>query len=128
MEPVFWGVVGFGWLWGSFLSQVADRWPGGGAPAGVGWFFPARSVCFACGRTIPWYHNLPVISWLWLKGRCARCGSPIGWPTLAVESATPVVLGGAYGVWGVSWVTLAAFGGLSAGMVWLALRLKQQGR
>src|SRR3974390_2607092 len=36
-----------------------------------------RSACPGCGARIPALQNLPLLSWLWLKGRCASCGRPI---------------------------------------------------
>lgn len=86
-----------GWLWGSFLNQLADRRPFRDParpypepPPGL--LRPARSVCFGCGAVIPWHDNVPVASWLWLRGRCRKCGEAIGARTLAVEIATPLLL------------------------------------
>ena len=36
-----------------------------------------RSRCGHCGHAIPWYENIPVLSYLWLRGRCAACGKGI---------------------------------------------------
>lgn len=50
--------------------------PGHDAPVrriGIG----GRSACPACGTTIPWRHNVPVLAWLWLKGRCHSCRASI---------------------------------------------------
>ena len=118
-----WGlavVLTAGWLGGSFLNQLVDRSPRHpsppgtlpGPPPGVSWRRPARSVCFGCGVRIPWHDNLPVFSWLWLRGRCRRCGTSIGWRTLAVEVGTPCLWGAVYAlVWGLavlSWGLLLA--------------------
>ena len=117
--------------WGSFLNQVADRTPrrASGPPAAAGilgrrlsLLHPARSVCFGCGRPIPWTDNLPVLSYLLLRGRCRRCGQPIGRRTLLLEAATPLAfavlwwapgrpagLAGLLLGWGVAgWALLAA--------------------
>ncbi|HKI99403.1 MAG TPA: prepilin peptidase [bacterium] len=111
-----------GWLWGSFLNQLVDRTPyraASGAPAapepgtagparppgpppGVGLLRPARSICFGCGRALPWYENVPVASYLWLRGRCRTCGAPIGRRTLVLEVATPLLLLG----WHAAWLVL----------------------
>lgn len=127
--PVVVGLIG--WLWGSFLNQLADRTPPRHPPAGPpgaataqpGLFRPLRSICFACRAAIPWYDNVPVVSYLVLRGRCRACGTPIGWRTLWVELATPagfLVLWwlapgrrgwGAASPWGylaLSWVLVAA--------------------
>ncbi len=115
----------FGWVWGSFLNQLIDRAPprGGAAvpvPPGVttgerpadwpGLLRPRRSFCFSCGVGLPWYDNLPVLSWLLLRGRCRRCGASIGVRTLLVEIATPLGFvalmasrGGPQAGWGVLW-------------------------
>ena len=44
-----------------------------------------RSHCMTCGRLIPWYHNLPVISYFVLRGRCASCKAPFSFRYAAVE-------------------------------------------
>ncbi|HET8539356.1 MAG TPA: prepilin peptidase [Anaeromyxobacter sp.] len=56
---------------GSFLNVVVAR-----VPAGESIVRP-RSRCPRCRAGIAWYDNLPVISWLALRGRCRRCGAPI---------------------------------------------------
>jgi leader peptidase (prepilin peptidase)/N-methyltransferase len=96
-----WGlaaVVAFGWVWGSFLNTVVDRTPRrspplqADSPPGSGpltLLRPARSICLACGTRIPWYANIPIASYLALRGRCGRCGAPIGLRTLVVEALTP---------------------------------------
>src|SRR5260370_33249270 len=59
---------------GSFLNVVVYRVPAGKSIAHPG------SQCPACGCPIRWYHNLPIVSWLMLRGRCHDCGggSPPG--------------------------------------------------
>ena len=44
-----------------------------------------RSHCMSCGKLIPWYHNLPVISYFVLRGRCAACKAPFSFRYAAVE-------------------------------------------
>jgi leader peptidase (prepilin peptidase)/N-methyltransferase len=55
---------------------------------------PRRSECPTCGQQLLWWHNLPVISWLLLKGRCAFCSTPISvrYPLLEVASAGCAIL------------------------------------
>ena len=36
------------------------------------------SVCMSCGKRLEWYENLPVLSWVFLRGRCRKCGAKIG--------------------------------------------------
>ena len=45
-----------------------------------------RSHCMSCGALIPWYHNLPVVSYFVLRGRCARCGARFSFRYAAVEA------------------------------------------
>lgn len=56
---------------GSFLNVVAYRLPRG---MSVVW---KPSHCPKCGRPIRWYDNVPVLGWLWLRGRCRDCHAPI---------------------------------------------------
>lgn len=58
-----------GCLFGSFGNVVICR-----LPAGENVAVP-RSHCRSCKTTIKWYHNLPVISWILLRGKCAYCGA-----------------------------------------------------
>jgi leader peptidase (prepilin peptidase)/N-methyltransferase len=46
------------------------------------------SRCTSCGQAIRWVHNVPVVSWLWLRGRCAACAAPISWRYPLVEAGT----------------------------------------
>lgn len=49
------------------------------------------SHCQSCGHAIAWYQNIPVLSWLALRGRCAYCGAPIAWQYPAVEAGTALL-------------------------------------
>ncbi|MNR71351.1 Type 4 prepilin-like proteins leader peptide-processing enzyme [compost metagenome] len=57
-----------------------------------------RSHCPACAKQIAWYDNIPVVSWLVLRGRCRHCGSRISPRYLALE-----LTGGVLGVASVAW-------------------------
>src|SRR4051794_25823451 len=70
---------------GSFLNVVVHR-----VPTGHSVVRPA-SACPACGHAIRARHNVPVLSWLWLRGRCADCRSPISARYPLVELATGVL-------------------------------------
>jgi leader peptidase (prepilin peptidase)/N-methyltransferase len=56
---------------GSFLNVCVYRIPLNRSIVNPG------SHCSACGAAIPWHYNLPIISWIWLKGRAACCGTRI---------------------------------------------------
>ncbi len=99
---------------GSFLNVVIFRWPRDMSIIRPG------SRCPECNAVIPWYLNLPVLSWLLLRGRCRFCKARISWTYPAVEFFM--------GVWavlmlwrfGVSFTALAYFvfgAGLVAGSV-----------
>lgn len=68
---------------GSFLNACIHR-----LPRGLGLLNPRRSFCPGCGRTIPWWENLPVVSWLLLRGRCSGCGWRIPARYFMVEMLT----------------------------------------
>lgn len=70
---VAWIAVGLlGLITGSFLNAVIHR-----LPLGISLLNPRRSFCPSCGKTIPWHENLPVASWVLLRGRCSGCALPI---------------------------------------------------
>ncbi len=73
-----------------------------------------RSACPQCGHAIRWYENIPILSWLFLKGRCAGCDISIPWRYPLVEALTGILFGYAAWRWGASphllWVwTLMGF-------------------
>lgn len=76
------GTAMLGLLVGSFLNVVVHR-----VPRAVSLSRPA-SRCPACGHPIRYRHNVPVFSWLLLRGRCADCAAPISVRYPAVELAT----------------------------------------
>ena len=61
----------FGLLIGSFLNVCIHRWPRGRSVV------RPRSHCVRCRKTIAWYDNVPVLSYLLLRGRCRYCGKHI---------------------------------------------------
>ena len=64
---------------GSFLNVVAWRLPRQESVV------RPRSHCPQCGTTLRWFENVPVLSWLLLRGRCRHCGSTIAVRYPAVE-------------------------------------------
>ena len=77
------------------------------APARYNLWWP-RSACPHCGHTIRAIENLPVLSWLWLKGRCSACKAAISGRYPVVELLTAVLSAAAAWKWGMSWETLGA--------------------
>jgi leader peptidase (prepilin peptidase)/N-methyltransferase len=67
---------------GSFLNVVAARLPEGRS------LVHPPSACGACGTQIAWRDNVPVVSYLLLRGKCRSCGTRIGARYLAVELLT----------------------------------------
>ena len=61
----------FGACIGSFLNVCVSRWPHDQSVV------KPRSRCPKCGHEIPWYENIPLVSWLALRARCSGCGNPI---------------------------------------------------
>lgn len=79
-------VFAFGLVCGSFLNAVIHR-----LPRGIGLGHPKRSFCPQCGRSLPWFENIPVLSWVWLRGKCAGCGARIAGRYPLVELLTAVL-------------------------------------
>jgi leader peptidase (prepilin peptidase) / N-methyltransferase len=73
---------------GSFLNVVAARVPLRRSIVSPG------SACMSCERPIGWYDNVPVVSWLLLRGRCRSCHTAIPWVYPAVEVTTAVLVAG----------------------------------
>lgn len=80
LPPLGWGVA-FVWgaLWGSFFNVCIHRIP---LYDSVAW---PPSRCPKCGNNIAAYDNLPILSWLILRGRCRRCQNPISPRYLLIE-------------------------------------------
>ncbi|WP_407276546.1 prepilin peptidase [Halothiobacillus sp. DCM-1] len=68
-----------------------------------------RSACPQCHTAIKAWQNIPVLSWLWLRGRCAACGHPISLQYPLVELASGLLTALAAWHFGVSAFTLAVF-------------------
>lgn len=88
---MFWSslilVAVFGALFGSFLNVVIYR-----IPRGESVVFPS-SHCPHCHTNLKPWHNIPILSWLFLRGRCAFCGTPISaqYPLIEIISAVIAV-------------------------------------
>jgi leader peptidase (prepilin peptidase) / N-methyltransferase len=76
-----------GLAFGSFLNVCLSRWPEGES------IVHPRSHCRACGRTLAWWENIPLLSWVMLRGRCRTCGAWIGVRYPLVEALVATVWG-----------------------------------
>ncbi len=90
------GAVLVGLVVGSFANVPIHRWPAGGTVTD-----PRRSACPSCGTPIRALDNVPVVSWLALRGRCRDCGAAISARYLVVEVVTGVLFGCVAWVWRV---------------------------
>ena len=88
----FWSLVffSFGCIVGSFLNVCIYR-----LPLGMSIITP-RSHCPHCKYSIPWYLNIPLVTWLALRGRCKNCGAPISARYFVVELLTGVAFLGCW--------------------------------
>jgi leader peptidase (prepilin peptidase)/N-methyltransferase len=103
MDPITEWTLRLGWIlpvWlfalggtiGSFLNVVVYRLPAGKSIVHPG------SHCPACGHPIRWYHNLPVLSWIVLGGRCYECRAKISSRYPIVEAIVAILFVVLFGV------------------------------
>ena len=101
MEAViFTFLTGMGLAVGSFLNVCIHR-----LPLNESLMWPA-SRCTNCRRALAWYENLPIVSWLVLRGRCRTCRSAISPRYPCVEAITAFVFVSGYVIYG--WTPLLA--------------------
>ncbi|MEO5340743.1 MAG: prepilin peptidase [Magnetococcus sp. MYC-9] len=97
----------YGSVVGSFLNVCIYRLPREKS------VIRPRSACPACGYMLAWYDNIPLLSWLWLRGRCRVCRQGIGWIYPVVELAAgllAVQVGLQFGLsWSSLWIALLGF-------------------
>lgn len=74
----------FGLVFGSFYNVCIYRMP-------LEKTLGNRSECPSCGATIRWYDNIPLLSFLFLKGKCRHCGERISWRYPLVELTTALL-------------------------------------
>src|ERR671933_371253 len=97
-------VLAPGLILGSFLNVVVARVPLRRS------IVSPPSACMGCGEHVAWYDNIPLVSYVLLRGRCRSCGARIGWQYPAVELLTAGLVAACFGVWGFSArAALAAF-------------------
>lgn len=89
-----------GLLLGSFANVIIYRWPQGKSVVAP------RSSCPKCHKKISWYDNVPVLSWLWLRGRCRSCREIISWRYPLVEILMATLFLAVYYHVGAQWILL----------------------
>lgn len=87
----------FGSVIGSFLNVVILRTPLHQS------IVTEPSHCFSCGHRLAWYDMFPILSWLFLRGKCRYCGSKISPRYMIIEATTAVLYCLAYLVFGFKW-------------------------
>lgn len=92
---------------GSFLNVVIYR-----LPNDLSVNEPKRSFCPSCKYDIPWYQNLPILSWILLRGKCASCKQSISPRYLMVEALTGICFLAIWKMFAIDYDTLR--GALSA--------------
>ena len=78
-----------GLIFGSFLNMLIYR-----LPLGISLVDPKRSICTSCENQIKWYENIPLISYIFLKGKCSNCKENISliYPVVELLTATITLL------------------------------------
>lgn len=76
----------FGAMIGSFLNMLIYR-----LPLQISLINPKRSICPNCGNQIKWSENIPIVSYLFLRGKCSNCKEPISLSYLFVEIISGVI-------------------------------------
>src|SRR6266581_2372640 len=106
------GVVLLGLCVGSFLNVCILRLPRDQS------LIRPRSTCPNCKQPIAWRDNIPVFSWLWLRGKCRWCHHPISKQYPLIESLVGVLFGASLLAYGMTWHAVAAalFGTLLLGI------------
>lgn len=80
----------FGLLVGSFLNVVIFRIERGES------FVGGRSHCLECSKTLAWFENIPLLSFLFLNGKCRHCQVSLSWQYPLVEGATALLFTGTF--------------------------------
>ena len=86
----------FGAMVGSFLNVCILR-----VPKEESIVFPA-SHCMKCRKVLAWFDNIPILSFLFLKGRCRQCHKKISWQYPIVEAMTALTFTGFYVYFGLT--------------------------
>jgi len=115
LGTIFAGLLGL--AFGSFLNVCLSRWPEGES------IVSPRSHCRNCNHALAWWENVPLLSWIALRGRCRKCHAWIGWRHPVVEFAVgalwaecflrytwPAVLDGSERAWWLAGAETIGFG------------------
>lgn len=94
----------FGLCIGSFLNVCIYRLPTSKSISN-----PSRSICPNCNNPIKFYDNIPILSYIWLKGKCRNCNTPISFRYPMVELMTGIVALGLLFKFGLSLEGLVYF-------------------
>lgn len=89
-------ILGLGLIWGSFFNVCIARIPDRKS-------LLTRSACPKCGNKIPWFANIPVLSFIYLRAKCLNCKNPISIQYPLVEIATAILFLGLFYQYGLSW-------------------------
>ena len=97
-----WAIYSFlvGACFGSFLNVCISRWPDGLSVV------RPRSRCPNCGHQITAFENIPIFSWLALRGRCRGCGQPISFQYPLVEIVTGLIWAWSFLEYGMTFTAL----------------------
>jgi leader peptidase (prepilin peptidase)/N-methyltransferase len=98
---LFLGILGA--CFGSFAGVIISRWP-----QGISIVSPS-SFCSACNKPLKIWHNIPIISWFLLRGRCAYCKLPYGFRPLLLELIFSLSLMAIYAKFGLSFALIEKF-------------------
>ena len=105
---------------GSFLNVCIHRVP---RRESVNW---PGSHCPSCNRPLSWYENVPLVSWLVLRGRCRTCRAPISSMYPLVEAVTGAVFVAAYLIYGPTLLLAVRLAFACALIVLFAIDLRHQ--
>lgn len=96
---------------GSFLNVVIDR-----IPAGKTILF-GRSICDSCKKTLVWYELIPLVSFLWQRGKCGKCKSRLSWQYPIIEAATGLLFISVFYFTGTNYILLVFLLSIFSGLL-----------
>lgn len=104
----------FGAIFGSFANVLIYRMPANES-------ILKGSRCSSCNAPVRWYHNIPMIGYFILKGKCASCGAPFSIRYPLVEFIMALLFAGVVYIYGTTWTSLEylilVFGLVTAGFI-----------